>query len=93
MHRRNLVGMSVIATLALLPTDTPAAEFGEAAKGFLSNFGTWPVNEENISTIMVYWRTRTAICEVPPLLCLRVPRNHRRHWRFSSSAVGSGGSA
>ena len=117
MHRRNLVGMSVIATLALLPAtafgqqrslkdqlvgawtlvsfettaangtkqqpyganpkgvlildasgllatvqgrpdrpklkpsadfrlDTPAAEFGEAAKEFLSNFGTWSVNEE-----------------------------------------------
>ena len=117
MHRRNLVGMAVIATLALLPAtalgqqrslkeqlvgawtlvsfettatngtkqqplgpnpkgvlildasgqlatvqgrpdrpkfkpsvdfrlDTPAAEFGEAAKEFLSNFGTWSVNEE-----------------------------------------------
>jgi hypothetical protein len=126
MHRRNLVGMSVIATLALLPAtalgdasgrhaqvqghpdrpkfkpsadfrlDTPAAEFGETAKGFLSNFGTWSVNEEDdlklvrTSTTMVYRRARTAICEVPPLLC---PRNHWRHRRFSSSAVGSGGSA
>ena len=82
MHRRNLVGMSVIATLALLPAtalgdasgrhaqvqghpdrpkfkpcadfrlDTPAAEFGEAAKGFLSNFGTWSVNEQEKTRVM-----------------------------------------
>jgi hypothetical protein len=25
--------------------DTPAAEFGEAARAFASNFGTWSVNE------------------------------------------------
>ncbi len=25
--------------------DTPAAEFGEAAREFLANFGTWSVNE------------------------------------------------
>ena len=84
MHRRNLVGMSVIATLALLPAtalgdasgrhaqvqghpdrpkfkpsadfrlDTPAAEFGETAKGFLSNFGTWSVNEADKTLIRRY---------------------------------------
>ena len=31
--------------------DTPAAEFGEAARGFAANFGTWSVNEADKTLI------------------------------------------
>ncbi len=36
---------------ANLRADTPAAEFGEAAKGFGANFGTWSVNEADKTLI------------------------------------------
>jgi hypothetical protein len=31
--------------------DTPAAEFGEAARAFAANFGTWSVNEADKTPI------------------------------------------
>jgi hypothetical protein len=34
--------------------NTPAAEFGEAAKGFGANFGTWSVNEAD-KTLIRHW--------------------------------------
>jgi Lipocalin-like domain len=34
--------------------DTPAAEFGEAAREFLANFGTWSVNEGDKTLIRRY---------------------------------------
>ena len=37
-----------------LRADTPAAEFGEAARGFGANFGTWSVNEADKSLIRKY---------------------------------------
>jgi hypothetical protein len=35
-------------------SDTSAAEFGEAAKGFAANFGTWSVNEADKSLVRKY---------------------------------------
>src|SRR5215475_2107280 len=34
--------------------DTPAAEFGEAARGFAANFGTWSIDEANKTLIRRY---------------------------------------
>jgi hypothetical protein len=34
--------------------DTPAAEFGEAARAFAANFGTWSVNEADKTLIRRY---------------------------------------
>jgi hypothetical protein len=34
--------------------DTPAAEFGEAARAFAANFGTWSVNEADKTLIRQY---------------------------------------
>ena len=34
-----------------LRMDTPAAEFGEAARAFAANFGTWSVNETDKTLI------------------------------------------
>jgi hypothetical protein len=35
-------------------SDTSAAEFGEAAKGFAANFGTWSVNEADKTLVRKY---------------------------------------
>jgi len=37
-----------------LRVDTPAAEFGEAARAFAANFGTWSVNEAEKTLIRKY---------------------------------------
>ena len=34
--------------------DTPAAEFGEAARSFAANFGTWSINEADKTLIRKY---------------------------------------
>ena len=34
--------------------DTPAAEFGEAARAFAANFGTWSIDEANKTLIRRY---------------------------------------
>jgi hypothetical protein len=39
---------------ANLRLDTPAAEFGEAARAFAANFGTWSVNEADKTLIRKY---------------------------------------
>jgi len=39
---------------ANLRADTPAAEFGEAARAFAANFGTWSVNEADKTLIRKY---------------------------------------
>jgi hypothetical protein len=39
---------------ANLRADTPAAEFGEAARGFGANFGNWSVNEADKTLIRKY---------------------------------------
>jgi hypothetical protein len=41
-------------TTGNLRLDTPAAEYGEAARGFAANYGTWSVNEADKTLIRKY---------------------------------------